>query len=93
VPWYNPKSNMTKRVSGVQEGEPEGQPRLPRLNVGFTFEAILIAADSFKRAKSTDPKTLPTPSARPTSPEDVARRRSSQPEGQVEGIARLACRT
>jgi len=28
------------------------------LNAGFTFEAILIAADAFKRAKSTDPKTL-----------------------------------
>jgi branched-chain amino acid transport system substrate-binding protein len=28
------------------------------LNVGFTFEAILVAADAFKRAKSTDPKAL-----------------------------------
>ena len=28
------------------------------LNAGFTFEAILIAADAFKRARSTDPKTL-----------------------------------
>ena len=28
------------------------------LNAGFTFEALLIAADAFKRAKSTDPKTL-----------------------------------
>ena len=28
------------------------------LNAGFTFEAILIAADAYKRAKSTDPKVL-----------------------------------
>jgi len=28
------------------------------LNVGFTFEAILIAADAFRRAKTTDPKAL-----------------------------------
>jgi len=28
------------------------------LNAGFTFEAVLIAADAYKRAKSTDPKTL-----------------------------------
>ena len=28
------------------------------LNVGFTFEAILIAADAFKRARSTEAKTL-----------------------------------
>jgi branched-chain amino acid transport system substrate-binding protein len=28
------------------------------LNVGFTFEAALIAADAYKRARSTDAKTL-----------------------------------
>jgi branched-chain amino acid transport system substrate-binding protein len=28
------------------------------LNVGFTFEAILIAADAYRRAKSTDSRTL-----------------------------------
>jgi branched-chain amino acid transport system substrate-binding protein len=28
------------------------------LNAGFTFEAILVAADAFRRAKSADPKTL-----------------------------------
>jgi branched-chain amino acid transport system substrate-binding protein len=28
------------------------------LNAGFTFEALLIAADAFKRARTTDPKTL-----------------------------------
>jgi branched-chain amino acid transport system substrate-binding protein len=28
------------------------------LNVGFTFEALLIAADAFKRSRSTSPKEL-----------------------------------
>jgi branched-chain amino acid transport system substrate-binding protein len=28
------------------------------LNAGFTFEALLIAADAFKRARTTDPKAL-----------------------------------
>ena len=28
------------------------------LNVGFTIEAIMIAADAYKRARSTDGKTL-----------------------------------
>ena len=28
------------------------------LNVGFTFEALLIAADAYRRAKATDPKAL-----------------------------------
>jgi branched-chain amino acid transport system substrate-binding protein len=28
------------------------------LNVGYTFEAMLVAADAFKRAKTADPKAL-----------------------------------
>jgi branched-chain amino acid transport system substrate-binding protein len=28
------------------------------LNVGFTFEAILVAADAYRRARSTDPRAL-----------------------------------
>ena len=31
---------------------------LAGLNVGFTFEAILVAADAFKRAKTSDSKAL-----------------------------------
>jgi branched-chain amino acid transport system substrate-binding protein len=59
VPWYNPKSNMTKRVEAAfKKANPKDNLVFHGLNVGFTFEAILIAADAFKRAKSTDPKTL-----------------------------------
>ena len=32
--------------------------RYHALNVGYTFEAILIAADAFKRARSTDAQPL-----------------------------------
>src|SRR5256884_748078 len=59
VPWYNPKSNMTKRVEAAfKKANPKDNLVFHGLNAGFTFEAILIATDAFKRAKSTDPKTL-----------------------------------
>src|SRR5437773_2292586 len=59
VPWYNPKSNMTKRVDAAfRKANPKDNLVFHGLNVGFTFEAILIAADAYKRAKSTDAKTL-----------------------------------
>src|SRR2546426_1216451 len=59
VPWYNPKSNMTKRVEAAfKKANPKDNLVFHGLNVGFTFEAILVAADAFRRAKSTDPKTL-----------------------------------
>src|SRR5437762_3612461 len=59
VPWYNPKSPVTKRVEAAfKKMNPKDNLVFHGLNAGFTFEAILIAADAFKRAKSTDPKTL-----------------------------------
>jgi branched-chain amino acid transport system substrate-binding protein len=59
VPWYNPKSSMTKTVEAAfRKANPKDNLVFHGLNVGFTFEAILIAADAFKRARSTDPKTL-----------------------------------
>src|SRR2546430_6246944 len=59
VPWYNPNSKLTKVVEkAFLKQNPKDKLVFHGLNVGFTFEAILIAADAFKRAKSTDPKTL-----------------------------------
>src|SRR5437016_9121991 len=59
VPWYNPKSNMTQVVEkAFLKQNPKDKLVFHGLNAGFTFEAILIAADAFKRAKSADPKTL-----------------------------------
>jgi branched-chain amino acid transport system substrate-binding protein len=59
VPWYNPKAELTKVVEkAFLKQNPKDKLVFNGLNVGFTFEAILIAADAFKRARSTDPKTL-----------------------------------
>jgi branched-chain amino acid transport system substrate-binding protein len=59
VPWYNPNAKMTKVVEkAFLKQNPKDKLVYHGLNAGFTFEAILIAADAFKRAKSTDAKTL-----------------------------------
>jgi branched-chain amino acid transport system substrate-binding protein len=59
VPWYNPKAELTKVVEkAFLKQNPKDRLVFHGLNAGFTFEAILIAADAFKRARSTDPKTL-----------------------------------
>jgi len=59
VPWYNPNARMTKIVEkAFLKQNPKDKLVYHGLNAGFTFEAILIAADAFKRARSTDPKTL-----------------------------------
>jgi branched-chain amino acid transport system substrate-binding protein len=59
VPWYNPKAKLTGIVEkAFLKQNPKDKLVFHGLNAGFTFEAILIAADAFKRARSTDPKTL-----------------------------------
>ena len=58
------------------------------LNVGFTFEAILVAADAFKRAKTTDPKTLADAIRQTNITEKMTLGGPIKfnPKGQVEGI-------
>jgi branched-chain amino acid transport system substrate-binding protein len=59
VPWYNPKAPLTAVVDkAFLKQNPKDKLVFHGLNVGFTFEAILIAADAYRRAKSTDPKVL-----------------------------------
>ena len=59
VPWYNPRAELTKVVEkAFLKQNPKDKLVFHGLNAGFTFEAILIAADAYKRARSTDPKTL-----------------------------------
>jgi branched-chain amino acid transport system substrate-binding protein len=59
VPWYNPNAKMTKIVEkAFLKQNPKDKLVFHGLNAGFTFEAILVAADAFKRAKSVEPKTL-----------------------------------
>jgi branched-chain amino acid transport system substrate-binding protein len=57
--WYNPKSEMTKSVAAAfKKRFPKDELAFHGTNVGYTFDAIMIAADACKRAKSTDPKAL-----------------------------------
>ena len=59
MPWFDPKAALTKAVDAAfRKQNPKDQLRFHALNVGYTFEAILIAADAFKRARSTDPQAL-----------------------------------
>jgi branched-chain amino acid transport system substrate-binding protein len=56
VPWYDPNKKLSKIL------EAELAKAHPGVNLStnhiYTFEALLVAADAFKRAKSTDPKAL-----------------------------------
>ena len=59
VPWFDPKAALTKSVDAAfRKQNPKDQLRFHALNVGYTFEAILVAADAYKRAKSTDTQAL-----------------------------------
>ncbi len=59
VPWYNPNAPLTKVVEkAFLKQNPKDKLVFHALNVGFTFEALLVAADAYKRAGSTDAKTL-----------------------------------
>ena len=59
VPWYNPKAALTQRVDAAFRKQfPKENLKFHALNVGFTFEAMMIAADAFKRAGSADGTAL-----------------------------------
>lgn len=56
VPWFDPKQEMAGIISkAFEKAFPDESCDL---NVGFTFEAVLIAADAHKRAGSNDPQAL-----------------------------------
>jgi branched-chain amino acid transport system substrate-binding protein len=56
VPWYDPNKKLAKQLEAAH------RKAFPDINLNtnhiYTFEALLIAADAFKRAGSTDPKAL-----------------------------------
>lgn len=59
VPWYNPHEPMAAHVlAAFKKRWPHERAAGHIFNIGFTFEAILIAADAFARAKSTNGKAL-----------------------------------
>jgi branched-chain amino acid transport system substrate-binding protein len=54
LPWVNPKSDMTQALeASFKQANPNNRFAVDCFNAGFTFEAILVAADAFKRAGST----------------------------------------
>jgi branched-chain amino acid transport system substrate-binding protein len=56
VPWYDPNKPLSKTLEAVLAKAHPGV----NLNTNhvYTFEALLVAADAYKRAGSTDPKAL-----------------------------------
>jgi branched-chain amino acid transport system substrate-binding protein len=56
VPWYDPNKKMSKQLEAAIGKQ------FPGFNLNtnhiYTFEALLVAADAYKRAGSTDPKAL-----------------------------------
>jgi branched-chain amino acid transport system substrate-binding protein len=55
-PWYDPNKKLSKELEAAFEKAYPGN----NLNTNqiYTFEALLVAADAYKRAGSTDPKAL-----------------------------------
>lgn len=54
LPWVNPKSPMTQALErSFAATNPNNRFAADGFNAGFTFEALLIAADAFKRAGTT----------------------------------------
>lgn len=55
LPWVDPKSAMTQALEAAfKPAHPNFRFAVDGFNVGFTFEALLIAADGFKRAGSAN---------------------------------------
>ena len=56
MPWYDPSKKLSKQLEAALA------KAYPGINLNtnhvFTFEALLVAADAYKRAASTDPKAL-----------------------------------
>ena len=56
VPWYDPNKKLSKQLEAAH------RKAYPDINLNtnhiYTFEALMVAADAFKRAGSADPKAL-----------------------------------
>jgi branched-chain amino acid transport system substrate-binding protein len=56
VPWYDPNKKLSKQLeAALAKAHPEINLNTNHI---YTFEALLVAADAYKRAASTDPKAL-----------------------------------
>ena len=56
VPWYDPNKKLAQTLDAAFTKAYPGSNL--NTNQVFTFEALLVAADAYKRAGSTDPKAL-----------------------------------
>jgi branched-chain amino acid transport system substrate-binding protein len=56
VPWYDPNKKLSRQLEAALT---KANPDI-NLNTNhvYTFEALLVAADAYKRAGSNDPKAL-----------------------------------
>lgn len=55
IPWANPKAQMTQALEAAfKPANPNFRFPVECFNVGFTFEALLVAAAAFKKAGSAD---------------------------------------
>jgi branched-chain amino acid transport system substrate-binding protein len=59
LPWIDPKAPMTQALEAAfKPAHPSFRFAVDGFNAGFTFEALLIAADGFKRAGSANGPAL-----------------------------------
>ncbi len=56
VPWYDPNKKLSQTLEAALAKSNPGVNM--NTNHVYTFEALLVAADAFKRAGTTDPKAL-----------------------------------
>ena len=59
LPWANPKSSVTQALeASFKVANPNNRFAVDSFNAGFTLEALMIAADAFKRAGTTNGPAL-----------------------------------
>lgn len=59
LPWANPRSAMTQALEASFKGaNPQNRFAVDCFNAGYTFEALLVAADAFKRAGAAEGASL-----------------------------------
>jgi len=57
--WFNPKNDITQAFAAAfKKRYASDDLAYHGINATYTFDAILIAADAFKRAKTSNPKAL-----------------------------------
>ncbi|MBN9001024.1 MAG: transporter substrate-binding domain-containing protein [Rhizobiales bacterium] len=55
LPWANPKSKVTQALEAAYtKAQPKFRFAVECFNVGFTFDALMVAGDAFKRAGTTN---------------------------------------